>query len=216
MRKTSQHSLKKSDGFTLIELLVVVFLIGLIFLFALPKVSSIFRLSLDSSSREMASVIREAYNATMVTGRVHRIVWDMGEQKYWVESGGTSLLLDTAESLEKQEARKRRTIRKAGEEEQESLPPGQLPFTLNRLVTRSKKALPRGVEFEDIITQKSDEPITGGVAYTHFFPHGLVEQTLIHLKDNSEHHQTLLIWPVLGRTRVEKRYLGLKEAYAEE
>ena len=207
---------QNQKGFTLIELLVVVALVGMIFLFALPKVTSAMRLSLDSSSREMASVIREAYNATMVTGRVHRVVWDLKEQKYWVEAGGTSLLLDTEASIEKDAARKRRTVQKEGEEEGQNLPPGQLPFTLNRLVTRSKQSLPRGVEYEDIITEKSEDPITSGVAYTHFFPHGIVEQTLIHLKDNSGHQQTLLVWPVLGRTRVEKRHLTLKEAYAEE
>jgi len=215
LRLHSEHRLNQK-GFTLIELLIVVFLIGMMFLFALPKVSSIFRLSLDSCSREMASVIREAYNAAMVTGRVHRVVWDLKERKYWVESGGTSLLLDTEESLEKANQRLRRKIKKEGEEESESLPPGHLPFTLNRLVTRSKISLPRGVEFEDILTQKSEDPITTGTAYTHFFPHGLVEQTLIHLKDDSKNQQTLLIWPVLGRTRVEKRYLTLQEAYAED
>jgi general secretion pathway protein H len=216
MKKQDDETNKDQRGFTLIELLVVVFLIGMIFLFALPKVTSIFRLSLDSSSREMASVIRDAYNATMVTGRVHRVVWDIGERKYWVESGGTSLLLDTEESREKASQRLRRKIKKEGEEEEESLPPGHLPFSLNRLVTRAKISLPRGVEFEDILTQKSEDPITSGTAYTHFFPHGLVEQTLIHLKDDSKNQQTLLIWPVLGRTRVEKRYLTLQEAYAEE
>ena len=206
---------RNTDGFTLIELLVVVALVGLIFLFALPKITSITRMSLDSGSREMASIVREAYNATMVTGRVHRVVWDLENDKYWVESGGTSLLLDTEESLEKTERRKRRTIQKDGEEEQEELSPGQLPFTLARLVTRSKQSLPRGVEYDDIITEKSEDPISAGIAYTHFFPHGIAEQTLIHLKDNSDHKQTLMIWPVLGRTRVEKRYLTLKEVYAE-
>jgi general secretion pathway protein H len=206
---------RNTDGFTLIELLVVVALVGLIFLFALPKITSITRMSLDSGSREMASIVREAYNATMVTGRVHRVVWDLENDKYWVESGGTSLLLETEESVEKTERRKRRTIQKDGEEEQEELSPGQLPFTLARLVTRSKQSLPRGVEYDDIITEKSEDPISTGVAYTHFFPHGIAEQTLIHLKDNSDHKQTLMIWPVLGRTRVEKRYLTLKEVYAE-
>ena len=216
MNPSGPGRFETQKGFTLIELLVVVALIGFMFLFALPKVTSVFRLSLDSSSREMASVIREAYNATMVTGRVHRIVWDMAEHKYWVEAGGTSLLLDTDESIEKENQRRRRTIRKENEEENTPLPPGHLPFTMNRLVTRNKISLPRGVEFEDILTQKSDDPITTGTVYTHFFPHGMVEQTLIHLKDDSKHQQTLLIWPVLGRTRVEKRYLSLKEAYAEE
>ena len=88
-------------------------------------------------------------------------------------------------------------------------------FTLATYVTRKKNELPRGVEFEDVTTEQSKDPITEGTAYTHFFPHGIIEQTVIHLKDTSNHKATLVVEPIVGRTKVIERYLTTKEALLE-
>jgi type II secretion system protein H len=189
-------------GFTLIELMVVVALVALIAAFAVPSVSSYFKVSLNSSARELASIIKETYNTTAMTGRVHRIVYDFKDNKFWVETGPSTVLLDTAASREKEERRKRFT---RNNKEQAS------GFALAKDVTRTKKALPRGVVFEDITTEQSPDPITEGLTFTHFFPHGLTEQTIIHLKDTSEHHVTLCISPIIGRTRVIDRYVKKEE-----
>ncbi len=195
-----------ASGFTLIELLVVVALIALIGTFALPSVTNFFKLSLNSATREMASIVKETYNSTAMSGRVHRFVFDFNEQKYWVEAGPQTVLLDTAESREREERRKKFSKK---EEPKES------EFQLAKGVTRSKKSLPRGVEFEDVITEQSPDPIKSGIVYSHFFPHGLTEQTIVHLKDTSDHHITLIISPILGRTRMIERYLPKEEAYAQ-
>ena len=189
------------EGFTLIEMMVVVCIIVLISAMAMPSVSSYFQLSLNSATREMASAIKEAYNATAVTGKVHRIVYDFKNNSYWVESGPPDALLDTKESKEKEERKKR--YMKTKEDTAQ--------FKLETTITRKKKSLPRGVEFEDVITQQSPDPILTGEAYTHFFTNGLTEQTLVHLKDQSKHHVTLAIKPLIGMTDVYDRYVNAKE-----
>ena len=58
-------------------------------------------------------------------------------------------------------------------------------FGIDKKITRKKLSLPRGISFEDISTEANPtESIKDGMAYTHFFAHGLAEQTVIHLKDN--------------------------------
>jgi prepilin-type N-terminal cleavage/methylation domain-containing protein len=195
-------------GFTLIELLVVVALIMLISLFALPSISSYFGVSLNSAARDLATTMKEAYNATVVTGKVHRLVFNLKDNTYWAEVGPATALLDTKESKEKEERHKR--FAKASAE----APPSG--FSMDTSVTRKKISLPRGTIFEDVITQQGKDPITEGSAYSHIFPNGLTEQTIIHLTDSSKHHVTLVISALIGRTDMYDRYLNREEAFNEK
>jgi hypothetical protein len=166
----------------------------------MPNISSYFSLSLNSATRDMAAVIKETYNAAIVTGKVHRVVYDQKSNSYWAEVGTRDLLLETKESLEQEERRKR--FAKLSEAAPKS------SFQMESTITRKKKTLPTGVEFEDIRTQQSTDLLVGTVAYTHFFPHGLAEQTLIHLKDSSKHHVSLDISPLLGMTNLTEGYVN--------
>lgn len=196
-------------GFTLIELLVVIALIAVISVFAVPTVTGFFKVSLNSATRELASKVKEAYNSSAVTGRVYRIVYDLKEQQWWVEAGSTSggELLDTKESLAKEERRKR--FAKLSD----APPPSS--FNLDKLITRKKIALPTGVTFEDVITQQSPDPVITGQTFTHFFPQGLTEQTIIHLKDGSQHHVSLVISPLIGKTDLYERYMKGDEVFGK-
>ena len=185
-------------------MVVVVAMIALMSILVIPKVSSYFQISLNSASREMATAVKEAYNSTILTGRVFRMVYDIKANSYWVESGPSTALLDTAESKEKEERRKR-FFKTEGKEEEHSA------FSLDKSIMRKKKDLPRGVVYEDVVTQQNPDPITEGTAYTHFFPHGVTEQTTIHLTDSSHHHATLVISALVGRTDVYDRYVPQKE-----
>ena len=188
--------------------MVVVAIIALASAMAIPSISSFFKVSLNSASREMAGTIKEAYNATVITGKVHRLVYDFKENSYWVETGPSTVLLDTKASRER-EARKKRIASNEEKKEDSS-------FTLDKSVTRKKISLPTGASFEDVITQQSPEPLTEGRAYTHFFPHGLIEQTIIHLKDESKHQVSLVISPIVGKTDMYERYLTTREAFGEQ
>ena len=190
------------QGMTLVEILVVVALIGLITFVALPSVSNFFKISINSATREMAATIKESYNSTVVTGNIHRIAYDLENAEFWVESGPKTLLLDTEESKQKEEQRKR-----YARESDELKNSAGSKFKLEKTITRKKKSLPRGVVFEDIITEQSPEPIKAGIAYTHFFPQGLTEQTIIHLKDSDDHKVSLIIEPLIGRTTLESSYI---------
>lgn len=205
------HQNRNHDaGFSLVELLVVVALMALIGTMAIPSISSVFKLSLGSTTRDIATTVRHAYNAALMTKKVHRLVFDLKEHRYWVEVGPQQLLMETEES----KARAAR-IKKFGSKSDDDKKSDAPSFSLASYVTRKKNELPRGVQFEDVTTEQTKEPITDGFAYTHFFPHGIIEQTVIHLKDTSNHQATLVIAPIVGRTKVIERYVPSKEALLE-
>jgi type II secretion system protein H len=201
---------EREAGFTLIEMMVVMAIIALMAALAVPSVSSFFQVSLSSTAREMAGVVKETYNSTVVTGQVHRLVYDFKSQSYWVESATGTVLLDTEESR-KREERKNRFGTEKEKEEAEKKRSSQ--FMMARSVTRKKMSLPTGVTFEDVKTQQTEEPITEGKAYTHFFPHGMIEQTIVHLQDSSKHHVSLVLNPIVGKTDMYERYITEKEAF---
>lgn len=193
-------------GFSLIELIVVVALISLISVFALPSITSYFQVSINSATRELASTVKETYNSAVITGKVHRLAYDLKSNSYWAESAKGDVLVDTKETLEKAERRKR--MSKSDEAPASA-------FELEKTVTRRKISLPRGVLIEDVITQQSKEPIIDGMAYTHIFPHGITEQTMIHLKDTSNHRATLVLTPLIGQTDFYGRYVTPEEVFGK-
>ncbi len=206
----SQHTRSRKGGFTLIELLVVIALIGLITFISLPSISNVFQISLQSATRELASTIKEAYNSAMITGRVHRIAYDLKESQFWVESGPTTALLETAESLEKKKRRERFSFFK----KKEAQAPGA-DFALDPSITKKKKDLPRGVKFSDLLTERSKELVTEGIGYTHIFPSGITERTLIHLEDSQKHALSLVVETLTGRTRLINGRISEQEAFDE-
>ncbi len=194
-------------GFTLVEVLVVIVLIAGLFTILAPQVGSYKRVSLNTAARELAAVFKEAYNAAQMTGRAYRLVYDLKKDEYWVEAGPKSLLLDTAES---REAEKRR-LRFAKDDEKP-----KSEFKQDSSITRKKQSLPRGVEFEAVYTDQtgSKEPAREGQAYTHIFPNGMTERTVVQVKDVRDTPMSLVLEPLLGNTRVERGLIDLEAAYA--
>ncbi len=199
-----------SKGFTLIEMMVVIGIIVLISVVSMPTISSYFQLSLNSATRDLATTIKEAYNSTVIGGTVYRLVYDIKDRSFWVEIGSSNVLLDTKESKEKEDKRRKFSSSIKNGKDAATAQDG---FSLDRIITRKKLHLPQGVEYEDIMTQQSQNPITEGTAYTHFFPSGLTEQTVIHLKDQSQHHASLVINAMLGSTDLYDRYINAAEAF---
>jgi general secretion pathway protein H len=181
------------------EIMVVVAIVAGIMIFAAPKMGGALKVSINSAARELATTAKESYNSAVMSGRVHRLAYDLKKQEFWAESGPANVLLDTKESKEKEERRKKFA------RDDDKPPPSE--FSLAPLVTRKKISLPRGVTFEDVQTEQKPEPITTGMAYTHFFPHGISERTIIHIKDESNHHYTLILSPLVGRTNLLQSYV---------
>jgi prepilin-type N-terminal cleavage/methylation domain-containing protein len=206
--KRSGRILQNRNGFSLIELMIVVAILGLVGLIAIPSITNTFRFSVQSSGRELATLVKDAMNSAQITGKVHRIAYDLKNQQYWVESTSENTLMKSDESREK-EKEKHLTFFSESEEEKKK----NGGFRQESSLTKNKKSLPVGVSFKDVVTEQSDTPITDGLAYTHIFPQGMTEKSLVHLQDTGKNEVSLTISNLLGRCSVEGRYIEAKEYF---
>ena len=71
-----------------------------------------------------------------------------------------------------------------------------------------RRTLPTGIQFEDIETPM--EKVTEGQAYTQFFPTGLVDRSIIHLRADDGAQLSVLIHPIGGRVTIEPGYRELE------
>ncbi|UCD72361.1 MAG: prepilin-type N-terminal cleavage/methylation domain-containing protein [Syntrophobacterales bacterium] len=83
-------------------------------------------------------------------------------------------------------------------------------FKEDSAVLSSRVRLPGNIHFEDIVTQGRGK-VYDGETFTQFFPHGWVEETIIHLGDKRERHYSLLVMPLTGRVRIYDRYIEFVE-----
>ena len=188
--------------------MIVVFILGLVGIIAIPSISNTFRFSVKSSAREIATLIKDTANSAQVSGKIHRIAYDIKNDQYWVESTSESTLLKSEESRKAEQERKSLFDKVDPEEERK-----KGGFRQENLLTKNKRSLPIGVKFKDIYTEQSEDPITTGMAYTHIFPQGLSEKSLIHLIDNSKNEVSLVVSNLLARRTVDGRYVEYKEVF---
>jgi prepilin-type N-terminal cleavage/methylation domain-containing protein len=200
----------REAGFSLIELLIVVAILGLVGIIAVPSITNTFRFSVQSSARELATLVKEASNASQITGKTYRIAYDIKNSQYWAESTSEQPLLSSEES-EKLDRQRESIFSKAKDAEKKK----KGPFSQDSMLTKKKRSLPIGVKFKDVYTEQSEDPITEGIAYTHIFPQGLTEKSLVHLEDNDRNSISLIVSNLLGRAMVEGRFIEAKEIFGK-
>lgn len=73
----------------------------------------------------------------------------------------------------------------------------------------SKRFLPRGISFEDVVTLQRGK-VTSGETFTEFFPLG-VENTTVHLRDKGGRVFSLIVNPLTARVKVIDSYVDIDE-----
>lgn len=196
----------KAQGFTLIEILIVIALIALVSAIAIPSLGVGLKINIDAAARNLASIVRTTHDEAVLKGQIYRVAFDLENHEYWVEIGDRSFLMRSIEQ-EEQERRLAEKYRKNDEEKEEN--PGG--FAMASSVTKKKKSLPTGVKFTDVVTSRSKEPQSAGIAYAHVFPHGFVEKLVIHVKDSLDREATIAVDSVSGKSHVFNRYVKESE-----
>ena len=90
MQSVGPHS--SNQGFTLVEILLVIVLIALLATSVVPGVTNVFRVGVTSSVRRFAALVKYTYDQSILTGRIHRIVLNLDEQSWTVESAEVGAL----------------------------------------------------------------------------------------------------------------------------
>lgn len=83
MAHTSQ--LRSGRGYTLIEIGVVIGLLAVLMAIVIPSVGALTGAQLRTSSNMMTGLVREAYARAAITGKPHRIVFDIDQGAFWLE-----------------------------------------------------------------------------------------------------------------------------------
>jgi prepilin-type N-terminal cleavage/methylation domain-containing protein len=73
-----------------------------------------------------------------------------------------------------------------------------------------RRRLPAGIQFEDVVTPV--EKVKEGQAYIQFFPSGLVDRSIVHLRADDGAQLSVLIHPLSGRVTLEPGYRELEVA----
>ena len=171
-QKKNRARFKKRVGFTLIETLLVIVLIGILFTVFARRSSNLFRASVQSSVRRYAALVRFAYDQSVLTGQVHRIVLNLDEQVWTVEAAAPGALpIDKAkEGLLPESLREEDRV----QEKSEFKP------AIKSLVT----ALPKGVQLVRVESWRTGEaPVTKGQVSIYAFPGGFIDKATVTLAE---------------------------------
>jgi general secretion pathway protein H len=209
------------------EVLIVLVLVALVTILAVSGLRSFAKTDLRSTASRMAGAIRYLFDRASTTGKVHRLVLDFDDGKYWAEVTDDTFIM--AAGKETEETRRKLAERLAKEEEakrqaeeRESFYGGQIPSkylpkpfvpkrakfgTVGELAVKPV-TLKSDVLLADIYTPRLDQPLGLGRGYLYFFPLGMTEAAVIHLADKQrETFYSLVVHPLNGRVQIENSYV---------
>ena len=201
-------------GFTLIEIVIVLLLIGLIFSFVVPQFRARTDADLKRSSIRLAATIEHVFHQSAFRRETYRLQYDLAGGRYWLDrfidpSALRPRPVPAAGSQEEDPGAEER------QEEAEAGLEGKAHYVLDRTVIPRTVRLPRGVRITDVTTQYLDT-VSEGKAFTHFFPDGYAEPTVIHLADQNKLEYTLVVSPLSGKVKVIPRREELEIDMKEE
>jgi len=203
---------RHEHGFTLIEIVVVLLLIALVFSLVVPQFRARTDADLKRSSIRLAATIEHVFYQSVFRRETYRLQYDLASGRYWLDrfidpaARATGPAAPTADSGEVAD-RDQQEEALAGLE-------GKPHYVRDRTVLPEAVRLPEGVRITDVTTQYLDT-ITEGKAFTHFFPDGYAEPTVIHLADRGLREYTLIVSPLSGKVTViprrEEMEIDMKE-----
>jgi general secretion pathway protein H len=229
---STRRAARAAAGFTLIELLVVIALIGLAMGLAVRGVRSLAKSDLRGSATKMSGAIRYLFDRASTTGRVHRLVIDFEQGRYWAEVSDDRFYMAHDRETEETRARQAEEDAKADEEEKQKqqeeaqnaagdspvvdptkyqpqeFRPKRARFSSFKEMAVKPVALKSGVKVAGLFTPRLATPVSSGRGYIYFFPMGLTEAAMVYLSDShNESYYTLVVHPLTGRVSIQNRYV---------
>jgi prepilin-type N-terminal cleavage/methylation domain-containing protein len=161
-------SRRKIKGFTLVEILLVMALLALLVVSVAPNIKTINRTGAQSSVRRFGAMVKYAYDQAVLTGRVHRIVLNIDDQIWSVESAEPGVLpIDRM---------KEPTYSSAPTEEPAFAP------TSDKVV----EPIPVGtqiVQVESFRLPKEKSPAKEGTVNIYAFPGGFIDESAVYISE---------------------------------
>lgn len=207
-------------------------LMGLLIGGAMTGFRALTKAELRGSSARLASAIRYLFDRASTTGKIHRLVFDFDEGKYWAEVSDDAFFLprdpETEESRikeaeaiaeekrEEDEAKQREASGETPSDEEMIDPTRYQPTEWKPKRARFEKVAERvvktvelkKVKLAGLFTPRYAQPIHTGQGYLYFFPLGQTEPAIVHVSDDKgESFYSLLVHPLNGRVKVEAGFI---------
>jgi prepilin-type N-terminal cleavage/methylation domain-containing protein len=202
---------KKTQGFTLLELMVVVAIIAGIIAIALPSIKSLSGLDVKREIVKIAGLCSEVYNLSSISGRTHRIVFDMDQGQYWVEEKeGDIKEINPDLGYE--------DLMKAARERNEKSPVDKYLPKYKLLKDIEKSKLPSDLIFYGIWTEDMKEKARSGTVYVYFF-RGYTQLAFISVAlkgDEEKSSMYLSLNPLTGEKVINMHEPDINELLKEE
>jgi general secretion pathway protein H len=227
-------------GFTLIEMLIVIVLLGLVMTVAVRGIRSMAKSDMRTSAVKLAGSMRYLFDRASTTGKIHRLVIDLEQGKYWAEVSDDRFYMPReketdetrqaeAEALAEEEeaAKKKEEGTQSAYENQgydisryqpEEFKPKRARFSSFKEMAL-KPAEIKGAKVYGVFTPRLATPINAGRGYIYFFPLGMTEAAQVYLSDEEEKtFYSLVVHPLTGRVQIYNSYVEppVEEQYDDE
>lgn len=190
----------KNSGFSLIEIILVIVLIAVLAGALVPKVANISRAGTRSSVRRFASLVRYAYDQSVLTGLVHRIVVDFDKNQWSLENATPGIL--PIEKVKKEYAFNEDDEKTLLQEKEE------VESAFKKIDLNKGSQIPGGVKILEFVSWRTgaETIITQGQVSIYAFPNGFIDEASIVLaevgKENLQRYR-LTIKSLTGKVDVE-------------
>jgi general secretion pathway protein H len=208
-------------------MMIALAIVALITVVTVRGLHSYAKTDLRATATRMAGSIRYLFDRASTTGRVHRLVLDFDNGKYWAEVSDDQFIMGAGKETEESRKKEAEKIAKEEEAKREAadkeaffgasqIPSRYLPkpftpkrakFDAFRETAVKPISLKSGVFMADIYTPRLVKPLTEGKGYVYFFPMGMTEAAVIHLSDGKETFYTLIVHPLTGRVSVKNSFV---------
>lgn len=213
---------RDQKGLTLIELIIVSALLVLLTAIVVPSIGAITGAQLRSTASGLSGTIRYTYDLAARKNQPFRVVLDLDEQAYWVESSSDRFLLNqeksriqngAVEEPDEDDRESRRFVSRGFIESDEMWKPKKsASFSKFAGPLTPKVSLPEHITFQGAWVAHQKDRATSGLVYIYCFPTGITEQALIHLAEGDQDIFTIQVWPLTGTVKIYSYYLDEPES----
>ena len=188
-----------SKGFTLLEMMIVIALVASIVAIAIPRIRKN-NTNAKAVVREITVLSKELHNYSQLKNATYRLVINMTDDldSYYVEASNQEVLAMSEAKLKK--------ISTLPEKDRPAS-----PFQRVSKPLKKEKELPKGLKFKSVETRGLEKPLTKGLAYIHYSPEGLVEQSIVQISDGKELTWSLIFNPITGHADIVNKPVTLKD-----
>jgi general secretion pathway protein H len=219
-------------GFTLLEMMLVLGLVALLSASVVGGYRSLTKAELRNSASRLAGAIRYLFDRASTTGKVHRLVFDFDNGKYWAEVSDDRFFMPRERETDESRIKEVEDIENEKREEAEAkerdesfgssdenayIDPSRYQPTewkakrarfepVNEKVVKPVEL--KKVKLASLFTPRYAQPVSTGQGYLYFFPLGQTEPAIVHVADeDKQSFFSLLVHPLNGKVKIHGGYV---------